>query len=143
MAVRQLVDTTSPGGACVPLSVMAVTYQCKKYVITNFCRLSVSGPATATDVAFATRSMTNDRNRVNRENDMQELTKAHHNDHRRLTSVEFQTLAQVPAAVEWFANLDNPRTRRAYQNDLEDFCGFVGLVSADEFRVVTRSHVLA
>ncbi|RZI60482.1 MAG: integrase, partial [Pseudomonas sp.] len=74
---------------------------------------------------------------------MQELTKDHQNDQRRLTSVEFQTLAQVPAAVEWFANLDNPRTRRAYQNDLEDFCSFVGLASADEFRVVTRSHVLA
>lgn len=74
---------------------------------------------------------------------MQELTKVHQNDRRRLTSVEFQTLAQVPSAVEWFANLDNPRTRRAYQNDLEDFCGFVGLASADEFRIVTRSHVLA
>ncbi len=72
---------------------------------------------------------------------MQELTKAHHSDQRRLTAVEFQTLAQVPAAVEWFANLDNPRTRRAYKNDLEDFCGFVGLASADEFRVVNRSHV--
>ncbi len=44
---------------------------------------------------------------------MQELTKSQQNDQRRLTSVEFQTLAQVPAAVEWFANLDNPRTRRA------------------------------
>lgn len=74
---------------------------------------------------------------------MQELTKGAPLDHRRLTAVEFQTLARVPAAVEWFANLDNPRTRRAYQNDLEDFCGFVGLASADEFRVVTRSHVLA
>ena len=74
---------------------------------------------------------------------MHELTKVHQNDQRRLTAVEFQTLAQVPAAVEWFANLDNPRTQRAYQNDLEDFCGFVGLASADEFRVVTRSHVLA
>lgn len=42
-----------------------------------------------------------------------------------------ESSAQVPAAVEWFANLDNPRTRRAYQNDLEDFCGFVGLASAD------------
>jgi hypothetical protein len=40
---------------------------------------------------------------------MQELTKIHQSDQRRLTSVEFQTLAQVPAAVEWFANLDNPR----------------------------------
>jgi site-specific recombinase XerD len=62
---------------------------------------------------------------------------------RRLTSAEFQQLASVPAAVEWFANIDNPRTRRAYQNDLEDFCSFVGLTGADEFRAVTRSHVLA
>lgn len=62
---------------------------------------------------------------------------------RRLTSAEFQQLAAVPAAVEWFANIDNPRTRRAYQNDLEDFCGFVGLTGAEEFRAVTRAHVLA
>ena len=62
---------------------------------------------------------------------------------RRLTSAEFQQLASVPAAVEWFANIDNPRTRRAYQNDLEDFCSFVGLTGADEFRAVTRAHVLA
>lgn len=33
---------------------------------------------------------------------------------RRLTAAEFQHLAAVPAAVEWFANIDNPRTRRAY-----------------------------
>ncbi|KPX28236.1 Site-specific tyrosine integrase/recombinase [Pseudomonas coronafaciens pv. garcae] len=84
-----------------------------------------------------------DRSCATREIDMQELTKTAQNDQRRLTAVEFQDLARVPAAVEWFANLDNPRTRRAYQNDLEDFCGFVGLASADEFRVVTRSHVLA
>lgn len=62
---------------------------------------------------------------------------------RRLTAAEFQHLAAVPAAVEWFANIDNPRTRRAYQGDLEDFCGFVGLASAEEFRAVTRAHVLA
>lgn len=62
---------------------------------------------------------------------------------RRLTAVEFQQLANVPAAAEWFANIDNPRTRRAYQADLEDFCAFVGLALADEFRAVTRAHVLA
>lgn len=62
---------------------------------------------------------------------------------RRLTAVEFQQLASVPAAVEWFANIDNHRTRRAYQNDLQDFCSFVGLVGTEEFRAVTRSHVLA
>ncbi|RMN36655.1 Site-specific recombinase, phage integrase family, partial [Pseudomonas coronafaciens pv. zizaniae] len=90
-----------------------------------------------------TESFESDCRIANDENDMQELTKNHTNDQRRLTAVEFQTLAKVPAAVEWFANLDNPRTRRAYQNDLEDFCSFIGLASADEFRVVTRSHVLA
>jgi site-specific recombinase XerD len=62
---------------------------------------------------------------------------------RRLTAKEFQILAEVPAAVEWFANIDNPRTRRAYQGDLEDFCSFVGLSTSEEFRVVTRAHVLA
>ncbi|KPY82792.1 site-specific integrase, partial [Pseudomonas syringae group genomosp. 7] len=62
---------------------------------------------------------------------------------RRLTAAEFQHLAAMPAAVEWFANIDNPRTRRAYQNDLQDFCSFVGLAGAEEFRAVTRSHVLA
>lgn len=49
----------------------------------------------------------------------------------------------MPAEVEWFANLDNPRTRRAYQNELENFCSFVGLTTADEFLAVTRTHVLA
>jgi site-specific recombinase XerD len=62
---------------------------------------------------------------------------------RRLTAAEFQRLGAMPAAVEWFANIDNPRTRRAYQNDLQDFCSFVGLSSAEEFRAVTRSHILA
>ncbi|NMZ42858.1 tyrosine-type recombinase/integrase [Pseudomonas proteolytica] len=62
---------------------------------------------------------------------------------RRLTSAEFQQLAAMPATAEWFANIDNPRTRRAYQGDLEDFCGFIGLTGAEEFRAVTRAHVLA
>jgi hypothetical protein len=61
----------------------------------------------------------------------------------RLTAAQFQTLAEVPAAVEWYANIDNLRTRRAYQGDLEDFCRFVGLATADEFRSVTRAHVPA
>lgn len=61
---------------------------------------------------------------------------------RRLSALECQQLARVPAAVEWFANIANPHTRRAYQNDLEDFCSFVGLSGAEEFRAVTRAHVL-
>ena len=62
---------------------------------------------------------------------------------RRLTAAEFQGLAEVPAAAEWFANLDNPRTRRAYQGDIEDFSNFIGISSPDQFRAVTRAHVLA
>ena len=62
---------------------------------------------------------------------------------RRLTAAEFQSLAEVPAAAEWFANLDNPRTRRAYQGDIEDFNSFIGISSPDQFRAVTRAHVLA
>lgn len=52
-------------------------------------------------------------------------------------------MATVPAAVEWFANLDNPRTRRAYQGDIQDFCQFIGLHTPEQFRDVTRAHVLA
>ncbi|EKG35787.1 tyrosine-type recombinase/integrase [Pseudomonas syringae] len=74
---------------------------------------------------------------------MQDVTKISSSDPRRLTAVEFQQSAAVPSAVEWFANLDNPRTRRPYQNDLTDFSAFIGLASADDFRQVTRSHVLA
>lgn len=49
----------------------------------------------------------------------------------------------MPAAAEWFANLDNPRTRRAYQGDIEDFTGFLGITAPEQFRAVTRAHVLA
>lgn len=62
---------------------------------------------------------------------------------RRLTESQFQGLASVPPEIEWFANIDNPRTRRAYQNDIEDFSAFVGIARPEEFRSVTRSHVIA
>jgi site-specific recombinase XerD len=62
---------------------------------------------------------------------------------RVLTAAEFHQLAAVPAAMEWFANIDNPRTRRAYQIDLQDFMGFAGIQRPEEFRIVTRAHVLA
>ncbi|EPN31079.1 hypothetical protein BB779_24575 (plasmid) [Pseudomonas viridiflava] len=45
------------------------------------------------------------------------------------------------AAADWLANIDNPRTRRAYQNDLEDFCSVVGMAN-EELGMVTRSHIL-
>jgi site-specific recombinase XerD len=62
---------------------------------------------------------------------------------RRLTDLQFQGLANVPPEIEWFANIDNPRTRRAYETDIEDFSSFVGICSPEEFRCVTRSHVIA
>ena len=33
---------------------------------------------------------------------------------RRVTAAEFQDLVAVPAAAEWFANLDNPRTKATW-----------------------------
>ena len=58
---------------------------------------------------------------------------------RMLTAAEFQQLAVVPAEVEWFANIDNKCTRRAYQIDLRDFMSFVGISAPDEFRI-DRAH---
>lgn len=62
---------------------------------------------------------------------------------RRLTDEEFTSLARVPPEVEWFANIDNARTRRAYRIDVQDFAEFVGIKKPDEFRTVTRAHVIA
>ena len=60
-----------------------------------------------------------------------------------LTRADFQQLADVPPEVEWFANIDNAQTRRAYQSDLKDFMTFIGIKRPEEFRAVTRAHVLA
>lgn len=62
---------------------------------------------------------------------------------RRLTKAEFQTLAEIPSFLEWLANLSNPNTRRAYQADLISFMRFVGLTKPEDFRQVTRAHLIA
>lgn len=62
---------------------------------------------------------------------------------RALTAAQFQGLADVPPELEWFANLTNLRTREAYQQDLADFTAFVGIVRPEEFRRITRAHVIA
>lgn len=49
----------------------------------------------------------------------------------------------MPPEVEWFANLNNKATRRAYENALADFMRFTGIKQAEEFREVTRAHVIA
>ncbi|BCT67561.1 Tyrosine recombinase XerC [Nitrosospira sp. NRS527] len=48
-----------------------------------------------------------------------------------------------PAIECGFANIDNPQTRRAYENDLRGFMVFAGIAQLDDFRIVTRRHVLA
>ena len=62
---------------------------------------------------------------------------------RMLTAAEFQGLADVPPEAEWFANIQNPRTRRAYEGDIKEFMAFVGIHGAGEFRQVTRAHAIA
>ena len=62
---------------------------------------------------------------------------------RRLTAAQFQGLAAMPAEAEWFANLANPNTRRAYEHALKDFMAFVGIEGVQDFRTVTRAHILA
>jgi integrase/recombinase XerD len=60
-----------------------------------------------------------------------------------LTAAQFQSLAEIPPELEWFANLTNPHTRRAYQQDIRDFQACAGLRRPEQFRNVTRAHVIA
>jgi integrase/recombinase XerD len=62
---------------------------------------------------------------------------------RLLTAAEFDRLADVPPEVEWFANLSNTSTRRAYENAVRDFVRFTGIVRPEEFRTVARAHIIA
>jgi integrase/recombinase XerD len=52
-------------------------------------------------------------------------------------------MADVPPEIEWFANLGNKATRRAYETALKDFMRFTGIEQPEEFRTVTRAHVIA
>src|SRR5580658_9959913 len=62
---------------------------------------------------------------------------------RALTSAEFSQLSDMPPETEWFANIDNPHTRRAYRNDLKEFMAFTGIRVPVELRLITRAHVIA
>ncbi len=62
---------------------------------------------------------------------------------RALTAAEFQGLADMPPEFEWFANIQNEKTRHAYQNDVREFTGFCGIARPTEFRAVTCAHILA
>jgi site-specific recombinase XerD len=60
-----------------------------------------------------------------------------------LTPAQFKTLADVPPELEWLANITNEKTRRAYKIDVGEFSEFLGLRKPEEFRTVTRAHVIA
>ena len=60
-----------------------------------------------------------------------------------LSAAEFQGLAEMPPEMEWFAGIESPNTRRAYQNDIGEFMQFAGIMSPVVFRTVNRAHVLA
>ena len=62
---------------------------------------------------------------------------------RLLTRTEFQRLSEVPPEAEWFANLTNENTKRAYRNDVTSFMRFVGIKRPEDFRTVSRAHVIA
>lgn len=62
---------------------------------------------------------------------------------RALTAQDFHQLAEVPPAIAWFANIDNSETRRAYQNDVQEFMVFAGIADPGQFRQAGRGHVLA
>ena len=49
----------------------------------------------------------------------------------------------MPPESEWFANIRNPNTRRAYRNDVGEFFKFVGIRAPGELRAVKRAHIIA
>jgi site-specific recombinase XerD len=53
----------------------------------------------------------------------------------------------TPALLDWHfrvkLTLDKNGTRRAYQIDLKDFMRFVGIRRPEDFRLVTRAHLIA
>ena len=62
---------------------------------------------------------------------------------RLLTAADFHRLAEVPPEIEWFAQPHQPKHRRAYENAVKDFMRFAGIERPEEFRIVTRAHLIA
>ncbi|MGH8557126.1 MAG: hypothetical protein ACRESZ_06615 [Methylococcales bacterium] len=75
-------------------------------------------------------------------NDSQNPIQTVSSNTRLLTAEDFRRLSDVPPEVEWFANLTNKCTRRAYENAIQDFMVFAGIQVLEEFRDVTRAHVI-
>jgi len=63
-------------------------------------------------------------------------------EYRALVATRFYALAEVPPELEWFKNIRNERTRAAYTLDLQDFMSFIGIERPEDFRIVTRAHII-
>jgi site-specific recombinase XerD len=57
--------------------------------------------------------------------------------------VRFAGLEAIPPEVEWFANITNLNTRRAYQRDVRAFMAFLSIREPDALRRIGRPHVIA
>jgi integrase/recombinase XerD len=60
-----------------------------------------------------------------------------------LPLLEFTDLADIPPEIEWFANIDNANTRRAYERDVKEFMAFAAVATPAQLRSVVRAHVIA
>ena len=61
---------------------------------------------------------------------------------RNLTAAAFRGLADVPPEMEWFANLGNKATRRAYQTALQGLSGTFQLKVLTAIAVALRNKIL-
>jgi hypothetical protein len=59
---------------------------------------------------------------------------------RALTTLDFHQLAAVPPATAWFADLDNPQTRRVYENDVREFMAFAGIADPRSARSAAATY---
>lgn len=59
-----------------------------------------------------------------------------------LASPKFYRLAEVPHEAIWLKNIQNEKTRIAYQEDVRQFVNYWQISSTEAFRTVTRAHVI-
>src|SRR5271154_5858876 len=57
-------------------------------------------------------------------------------ERRALTPTQFGDLADVPPELEWLPNITDPKTGRAYKNDVGEFSVFTGLSRPAEHRTI-------
>jgi len=74
---------------------------------------------------------------------MKDLTKHEQRTQHELQREAFEHLEDVPPEVEWFGNIQNKHTKRAYLKDVQQFSQFSGITQVDDLRDVTRVHAMA